>query len=235
LKTFTYAALQIHLQTDRGKSLVSQFEATGDAQSIYQELVKHALTSTAAQLSGDTLLQLITTTQYPETWRGTSHGFVLHWKEQVMKYKRLELEAFPPKQKLQLLQNAVGDVTELSYIKQIGDQDVARGYPALTYDSYMELLLLACSTYDKKLSLPGKQKRAFIKQKLINMIARTILLMILTMEDMKHTLLIRIFWKSWPTLAIPIAMVVLVILVKRSQNFFQEMNRTNCRRNRRNG
>jgi hypothetical protein len=140
--------------------LVSQFEATHDAQSIYQELVKHGLSSIVAQLLGDKLLQYITTTQYPGTWRGTSHAFVLHWKEQVMKYKKLELEAFPSKQKLRLLQNAVGDVTELSYIKQIGDQDVARGHPALTYDSYMELLLLACSTYDKKLSLPGKQKRA---------------------------------------------------------------------------
>jgi hypothetical protein len=138
--------------------LVSQFEATRDAQSIYRELMKHALSSTAAQLSGDTLLQYITTTQYPGTWRGTSHAFVLHWKEQIMKYKKLELEAFPPNQKLCLLQNAVGDVAELLYIKQIGDQDVARGYQPLTYESYKELLLLACSTYDKKLNLPGKQK-----------------------------------------------------------------------------
>jgi hypothetical protein len=166
MQTFMYAVLQTHLQTDKGKALVSQFEATLDAQSIYQELVKRALSSTAAQLSGDTLLQYITTTRYPGTWRGTSHGFVLHWKEQVMKYKKLELEAFPSKQKLRLLQNAVGDVTELSYIKQIGDHDVARGHPALTYDRYMELLLLACSTYDKKLSLPGKHKRAVYQTKI---------------------------------------------------------------------
>jgi hypothetical protein len=152
MQTFMYAVLQTHLQTDKGKSLVSQFEATRDAQSIYQELVKHALSSTAAQLSGDTLLQYITTTRYPGTWRGISHGFALHWKEQVMKYKKLEVEA--------LLQNAVDNTTELSYIKQIGDQDVARGHPALAYDSYMELLLSACSPYDKKLRLPGKQKRA---------------------------------------------------------------------------
>jgi hypothetical protein len=193
------------------------------------------LSSTAAQLSGDTLLQYISTTQYLGTCRGTSHAFVLHWKEQVMEYKKLELEAFPPKQKLWLLQNAVGDVTELSYIKQIGDQDVARGHPELTYGSSMELLLSACSTYDKKLSLPGKQKRAVYQTELISMITRTILLMILTMEDMKHTMSIRIFRKLWPMLAIPIAMVVLVILVKRSRHFFQEMNWTNCHRNRRTG
>jgi hypothetical protein len=67
-----------------------------------------------------------------------------------MKYEKLELEDFPPKQKLCLIQNAVGEVTELAYVKQIGDQDIAQGNPPLTYKSYMELLINACSTYDKK-------------------------------------------------------------------------------------
>jgi hypothetical protein len=160
IQTFMYAVLEDHLKTDKGKSLVSQYELNRDAQSIYRELKKHALSSTAAQLSGDTLLQYITTTRFPGTWRGSSYGFVLHWKEQVMKYEKLELEDFPPKQKLRMLQNAVGDVTELAYVKQIGDQDIARGNPPLVYESYLELLLSACSTYDKKITLPGKQKRA---------------------------------------------------------------------------
>jgi hypothetical protein len=77
-----------------------------------------------------------------------------------MRYEKFELERFPPKQKLRMLQNAVGDVMEFAYIKQIGDQDIARGHPPLSYDSYMDLLLSACSTYDKKITLPGKQKRA---------------------------------------------------------------------------
>jgi hypothetical protein len=59
---------------------VSQYEETHDAPSIYLELKKHALSSAAAQLSGDTLLQYITTTRYPGNWRGTSYEFVLHWK-----------------------------------------------------------------------------------------------------------------------------------------------------------
>jgi hypothetical protein len=160
MQTFMYAVLEDHLKTDKGKSLVSHYEATRDAQSIYRELKKHALSSTAAQLSGDTLLQYITTARFPGNWRGTSYGFVLHWKEQVMRYEKLELEAFPSKQKLRMLQNAVGDVTELAYVKQIGDQDIARGNPPLSYESYMELLLSACSTYDKKVTLPGKHKRA---------------------------------------------------------------------------
>jgi hypothetical protein len=150
-QTFMYTVLEEHLKTDKGKSLVSQFEATRDAQSIYKELKKHALSSTAAQLSGDTLLQYITTTAY---------GLALHWKEQVMKFEKLELEDFPPKQRLRMLQNAIVDVTELAYVKQTSDQDVARGNQPLAYEDYMELLLSACSAYDNKIVLPGKQKRA---------------------------------------------------------------------------
>ena len=56
MQVFMYAVLEDHLKTGKGKSLVSQYEGTHDAQSIYRELKKHALSSTAAQLSGDTLL-----------------------------------------------------------------------------------------------------------------------------------------------------------------------------------
>jgi hypothetical protein len=69
-----------------------------------------------------------------------------------MKYEKLELEDFPPNQKLRMLQNAVSDATELAYVKQIGDQDIARGNTPLAYDGYMELLLSACSTYDKNIT-----------------------------------------------------------------------------------
>jgi hypothetical protein len=85
-QTFMYAVLEEHLKSDKGKSLVSQFEATRDVQSIYKELKKHALSLTAAHLTEDTLLQYITTTRFPGNWRGTAYGFALHWKEQVMKY-----------------------------------------------------------------------------------------------------------------------------------------------------
>jgi hypothetical protein len=82
-----------------------------------------------------------------------------------MKYERLELEAFQPKQNLCMLQNAVGDVTELAYVNQIGDQDIARGTPPLTYVNYMELLLSACSTYHKRISLPGSRNVQFIRRR----------------------------------------------------------------------
>ena len=149
MQTFMYAVFEEHLKTDTGKSLVSRYEHAHDAQSIYKELKKHAKSSTAAQLSGDTLLKYITSARYPGNWRGTSYAFVLHWKEQVAQYEKLELEDVPPKQKLRMLQNTVGDVADLANVKQLSDQVVARGGSSLDFEGYIELLLSACSTYDK--------------------------------------------------------------------------------------
>jgi hypothetical protein len=83
-------------------------------------------------------------------------------------YETHEIKKFPPKQKLQMLQNTVGDDTEFSYVKQLSVQDVARGNLPLAYKGYMEWLFLACSTYDKKLTLPGKQKRAVYRTTISN-------------------------------------------------------------------
>jgi hypothetical protein len=82
--------------------------------------------------------------------------------------RETQVRSISSKQKLRLLQNAVGDVSALSYIKQIGDQDESRGYQPLTYESYMVLFLVACSTYVKKLKLPGKQKHAVYQTEIGN-------------------------------------------------------------------
>jgi hypothetical protein len=60
-----YAVFEDKLKTDKGKMLVSNYKTTRDAQRIYKELSKHATSSTAAQLSGDTLLKYITSARYP--------------------------------------------------------------------------------------------------------------------------------------------------------------------------
>ena len=71
------------------------------AQRIYRELKKkHDMRSTVAHLYyGDALLQHITTACFPGSWRSKSYGFVLHWSD---------------KQKLFMLQNDVGDVSEIT-------------------------------------------------------------------------------------------------------------------------
>jgi hypothetical protein len=54
---------------------------------------------------------------------------------------------------IRMLQIAVGEVSEMPYVKRIGDQDLARVNPPLVYETYMELLLSEFSTYDKKIVL----------------------------------------------------------------------------------
>jgi hypothetical protein len=83
-----------HLNTDKGRSLVRQFESTSDAQSIYRELKRHVLSSTAAMLSGDSLMQYLVSA-IPRKMEGHFFGFVLHWKEQVRKYESLDLVEMP--------------------------------------------------------------------------------------------------------------------------------------------
>ena len=63
-----------------------------------------------------------------------------------MKYEKLELYPFGDKQNLSMMHNSVGDVSKLSYAKQLGDQDIACGCPPLAYNIYLELLLSACYT-----------------------------------------------------------------------------------------
>jgi hypothetical protein len=58
-----------------------------------------------------------------------------------------------------MLQNAVSDVNELAYVKQIGDQDVAHGKPPLDFESYLQPLLSACSAYDRNHAAPSSKQR----------------------------------------------------------------------------
>jgi hypothetical protein len=160
MQTFMYSVMADHLKTDKRKSLVSQYERTRDTQSIYRDLVKHALDLTSAWVSGDDLLRCITTARYPDNWRGTAFYFVLHWQEQVWLYERLELEAFLRRQKIFMIQNDVCEATVSAHVKQLADLGISNGNKALTYDNYVDLLLEACSTFDKRRALPERQKRA---------------------------------------------------------------------------
>jgi hypothetical protein len=135
MQTLLYDVFKDYLKTEKVKSLVSQFvKSTLHAQSIYQELKKKAMSSKAAQLSGDKLLHNIEPTRFHGNWIGKRSDFVLHWKEQVLKYKTLEIKAILTKEKLQWLHNAVCDIPELSYVKRIEDQDIARCNLLLEFD-----------------------------------------------------------------------------------------------------
>jgi hypothetical protein len=49
-----------------------------------------------------------------------------------MNYEKLDLEPFGDKPKPRMLQNSVGDVSALQYMKQLGDQDIACGLLHMT-------------------------------------------------------------------------------------------------------
>jgi hypothetical protein len=139
--------------------LISQFKSTRDVKSIHPEMEEHASSLIKTQLLGDTLLEGIKTTRFPDDWSGKAYDFVLHWKQQVMKYEALEVEEISPNQKLQLLKHAVSDVHELAYVKQISDQGISVGNTPLEFEGFTKLLLLACSTYDKKRPLENNPVR----------------------------------------------------------------------------
>jgi hypothetical protein len=127
--------------------------------------------------------------------------------------------------------NAVGDVAELLYIKQIGDQYVACRYQPLTYESYMEFVL-TFSTYDKKLNLPGKQKRSVYQTEIDNY----------NDADYPHDDINDREFKAYHVNTdiseimvnkpILIVLVTMVNMNRRKQHSFQEMNGTNWQRNR---
>jgi hypothetical protein len=67
MQTFMYAVSQDHHKSDKGRSSASQCDKKYDAEGIYRDLAKHALSSTAAPLVDDTLLQYVITTRYQGT------------------------------------------------------------------------------------------------------------------------------------------------------------------------
>jgi hypothetical protein len=48
-----------------------------------------------------------------------------------------------------MLHSPVGDIADLANVKQLSDQVVAGGGANLGFEEYLELLLSACSTFDK--------------------------------------------------------------------------------------
>jgi hypothetical protein len=80
------------------------------------------------------LLKYITSARFPGNWCGRVYSFVLHWKEQVSYYEKLELEYIPSKQKLSMLKNTLADVTDLQRVKRIEDQNIARGKAPLGWE-----------------------------------------------------------------------------------------------------
>jgi len=113
---YLYATFERVLQTDKGKSLVWTYEEDLDAQQIFKELCEDALRSTWSSIDSSQLLSYITSVKVSDSqWNRTTHGFILHWQEQVRLYESLVDPSahFNNGQKIRMLQNAVHPLQNL--------------------------------------------------------------------------------------------------------------------------
>jgi hypothetical protein len=58
-----------------------------------------------------------------------------------------------------MLQNAVSGIPDLASVKKLCDQNISHGLPPLTYEKYMDVLLIACSSYALLHEAPAKSRR----------------------------------------------------------------------------
>ena len=80
---YMFQVFHAKVQTDKGKELLREHLSDFDAQSMFQELKAHGNRSTTAS----DLLTYITSSKVNDgQLRGTTTGFITHWKEQVRKY-----------------------------------------------------------------------------------------------------------------------------------------------------
>ena len=158
---YMYAVFEKTLLTDKGKALVRKHAKDYNAQKIYAELVQYFSKSTKATIDASTILSYITTAKLGEgTWKGTAHGFILHWMDQVRKYHDLnpqKAQALPECLQCTMLENAVHPITELRAVKVQAEQHKAHTGATLTYEQYTTLLQSAAQQYDRQFGAPARK------------------------------------------------------------------------------
>ena len=153
VQKFMYSVFDAKLHTDVGKDLVQTYFQTYDAQTIFKKLQEHATKSTHASITSSQLLTYITSTLFHDSkWTGTSHGFIIHWLNQLRLYENLvkKEDHFTDPINLAMLQNVVSGTESLHRVKTQSDHDVARGELPLTFENYKTLLLSAAATLDER-------------------------------------------------------------------------------------
>ena len=80
------------VHTDKGKELIQLHLKAFDAHTVFHELKIHGDKSNSAKIQASDLLTYITSSKIDDgKWRGTSTGYITHWKEQIRLYhKNLE-------------------------------------------------------------------------------------------------------------------------------------------------
>ena len=142
---YLYAVFEQKLQTNKGKALVHEYEATSDAQAMYAALLDHYTKLVKASLDQSQLMIYITMIKIGDgSWCGSVASFVLNWQDKVRKFEKLSdaKNHFSDEWKLIMLQNAVHPLAELHQVKLTANQNKVAGV-TLTYDNYFKLLYSA--------------------------------------------------------------------------------------------
>jgi hypothetical protein len=204
MQFFTDSVFEEKLESDKGKSLVQDYEDTRDDQALFTAPKWHAKYSTAAHISFDSLLKYIMSARFTGNWRDTVYSFVLHWKEQVSYYEKLELKDITTEQKLRMLKNTVADVADLQSVKHIEDQNIACGKHLLDGKSTWNYYCLHAQTMTSPIPMRVQYSIIYMLPTL-HMTEITIIRMMIL-----HTALVRTLWKSMFTQIVPPTLAVLL-------------------------
>ena len=151
--------------TDKGKQILKAHLDTCDAQLAFQELCAHSLQSTAAKISSSTLLTYITSAKINDgQWRGTTTGFIIHWKEQVRKYYKLVAteEFFSDSQQKTMLQNAVHALPESRQVKTNAELQSTISKKDIIFTEYDSLLQSSAAQYDSSMSQVKSNRKIYM-------------------------------------------------------------------------
>ena len=146
---FMLAVLEDKVQSDQGRKIVREHIDSGNAQLIFDKVVKHHTGSTAAHLDANKTYRYLMTQQLSSgTWKGSTSAFVLHWMEQCWHYEHVKTP-IPDEQKLEMLPHAVSTVSELRAVKTNAEHLLTHSKKATFWEDYTALLLSAATTYDE--------------------------------------------------------------------------------------
>ena len=150
---FMYTVFEHTILTSQGKDIVWHHEHDFDAQKIYQSLITYLKQSTKGLLASSCILSYITSASLTsDTWKGSAHDFLLHWKDQMHQYEKLVdiADKLTDNVKCVLLETAVHPLAELHQVKADSDQHYTCTGRPLTFAQYESLLVSAAITYDEQ-------------------------------------------------------------------------------------
>ena len=167
-QVFMYKVFNETLQTDMGRTTVSKYLRTTDAQAVWKEYSDNMNTSSKGVSEKRKLAYYVTNTVLDNQIRGATQQFVLHFNEQFRRLDELTdlSERMTYSIKMALLQNAVKDIPQLSIAETLdaytSTTSGSWSFNHLNYSSYYNLLINACVRYNAtNISTPSKRRNAY--------------------------------------------------------------------------